>query len=117
MTEQPATYTSDQRKFFDDMATVGWDTYNWKRRSIREAFDVEQIFKIIGPASSVLIVGCGVGSQDPIVASYETVREVHAVDPAPQCVERAEQNFSHPKIKRWVAGYADLPDSHQYDLT
>jgi 2-polyprenyl-3-methyl-5-hydroxy-6-metoxy-1,4-benzoquinol methylase len=89
----------------------------WKRRAIREAFDVEQIFKIVGPASSVLIVGCGVGSQDPIVASYESVREVHAVDPAPKCVERAEQNFSHPKIRRWVAGYADLPDSHRYDLT
>src|SRR5262249_18854211 len=110
-------YQSDQRAYFDVLVTDGWNTYNWKHRALREAFDIEQIFRITGPVATVLQVGCGVGSQDPIIASYDFVARVDAIDPSERSIERAEQNFPHPKVQRWVAGYEDLPERGAYDLT
>ena len=48
--KQPTDYSADQRAFHDSVVTETWHTFNWERRALREAFDVEQIFKIAGPA-------------------------------------------------------------------
>lgn len=110
-------YLPDQSEFFDLLATEDWHTYNWERRAVREAYDVAETMRIAGCPARVLQVGCGVGSQDPIIASYDFVREVHAIDPSAKCIEKADENFPHPKIKRWVSGYESLADDRSYDLT
>jgi 2-polyprenyl-3-methyl-5-hydroxy-6-metoxy-1,4-benzoquinol methylase len=115
--KQPAAYTSDQREFHDQVAIEAWDSYNWQRRAVRERYDAEQIFRYTGSVRRILQVGSGAGSQDPILASYDFVEEVHGIDPSQKMVEQANRHFPHPKVKRWVAGYQDLAEEHHYDLT
>ena len=111
------SYRADQREFHDAVATEFWNSYDWKRRAIREAFEVEQIFKLVGKPEKILQVGCGPGSQDPILASNDFVRAVDAIDPSPKMIEQANAHFSHPKVRRRVASFNELEPSHSYDLT
>ncbi len=110
-------YVSDQRAFHDQVAATAWDTFNWGRRAVREKYEADQIFALVGEPHRILQVGCGVGSQDPILASYDFVEEVHGVDPSPKTIERANSHFSHEKITRWVSGFKDLQENQRYDLT
>jgi SAM-dependent methyltransferase len=113
--EEP--YRPDQRKFHDVVATEYWSAYDWKRRAVREAFEVQQIFKLVGRPAAILQVGCGAGSQEPILASYDFVRVVDAIDPSPKMIEQANTHFPHSKVRRRVASFKDLEPLHAYDLT
>jgi SAM-dependent methyltransferase len=115
--EEHGSYRADQREFHNLVATEYWSAYDWKRRAVREAFEIEQIFRLVGKPATILQVGCGAGSQEPILASYDFVRAVDAIDPSPKMVEQANAHFPHPKVRRRVAGFKELELSHAYDLT
>jgi 2-polyprenyl-3-methyl-5-hydroxy-6-metoxy-1,4-benzoquinol methylase len=110
------TYLSDQRAFHDAVVTEDLASFDWERRRIRENFDVDQIMRHGRRPERILNIGCGTGSQDVIIADRDHVSVVHAVDPSPKSVEAAERHFPHPKVKRWVAGFKDLPPTRNYDL-
>lgn len=109
------TYLADQREFFDALITEDWGTYASASWDETRRYEVGQLFRLIRP-KTILDVGCGCGFHDPEMAGYPFVEEIHAFDYSAQSVEKANEVYSHSKVKRWVADMACDPLTRQYDL-
>lgn len=108
-------FLSDQRRVFDELIIEDWDTYtsaDWD--AVRQS-EIARLFAKIQPAT-VLDIGCGCGFHDREMASYRFVRAVDAIDYSPKSIEKADQNYPHAKVTRWVADLAVDPPRKAYDL-
>lgn len=113
--ERYQTYQRDQRAFFDELIENEWDTYkssDWDK--IRE-FEIRGIFDRIRP-KSVLDIGCGCGFHDQAMATYDFVERVDGIDYSLKSVEKANIEYAHPKVTRWVADLEKDSPPRQYDL-
>ena len=109
------TYLADQTQFFDELITEDRDTYLSEAWDASRRCEVRALFHRVQPAR-ILDIGCGCGFHDAEMASYPFVERVDAIDPSTKSIAFAEERYRHPKVERWTAGLADLPDSHFYDL-
>jgi SAM-dependent methyltransferase len=108
-------YLSDQKQFFDELITEDWETYKSDDWNYTRSFEVKQLFKRIKP-SFILDVGCGVGFRDKLMAEYEFVQKVDAIDYSEQSILKANATYPHPKVRRTVADFVTFYPDRQYDL-
>lgn len=108
-------FQDDQRVFFDRLITEDWDSYDSRDWDTTRRFEVEKLFSMVQP-SVVLDVGCGVGFHDAVMANYDFVERVDAIDYSEQSVIKAEEVFPHLKVKRSVQDFFSLDQSELYDL-
>lgn len=113
--ERYQTYQRDQRAFFDDLIEEEWDSYEsaeWDQ--IRE-FEIKGIFDRVRP-KTVLDIGCGCGFHDRAMASYDFVEHVDGIDYSLKSVEKANVEYAHPKVSRWVSDLERDNPVRRYDL-
>jgi 2-polyprenyl-3-methyl-5-hydroxy-6-metoxy-1,4-benzoquinol methylase len=108
-------FQSDQRRFFDELITEDWETYRSEDWDYTRTFEIQQLFKRVKPAR-ILDVGCGVGFHDAIMAEYPFVERVDAFDYSEQSVLRANKEYSHAKINRFVADFKSFKAERPYDM-
>lgn len=108
-------FLSDQRQFFDELIVEHWDAYSSQEWDEARRFEVEKLFAIVRP-KTVLDIGCGCGFHDAEMARYDFVERVDAIDYSARSVEKADEAYPHPKVRRWVAAFTDLPEEPKYDL-
>src|SRR3546814_18303278 len=102
------TFVQDQREMFDALITEDWETYlNSDWAQVRR-FEVTCLFDHVRP-ETVLVVGCGCGFHDQVMAGYDLVREVHAIDYSAKCIERATESYPPATVTRRIA---DLKAAH-----
>lgn len=108
-------FQNDQRQFFDELITEDWDTYKSEEWDYTRTFEVKQLFKRVKPAR-ILDIGCGVGFHDAVMADYPFVEHVDAFDYSEQSILRANLEYPHNKINRFVADYSSFKVEQPYDL-
>lgn len=108
-------YQTDQRRFFDELITEDWDTYQSPEWDYTRKFEVQEIFRYVRP-ERILDVGCGVGFRDQVMANYDFVKAVEAIDYSGRSIEKAQATHPHPKVRRRVADFASFDPGRQYDL-
>ncbi len=108
-------FVSDQRRFFDELITEDWHTYHSAEWDRTHHFEIDLLFRRLRPAL-VLDVGCGCGFHDPEMAARPGVERVDAIDYSSRSVERAEESYPHPKVRRWVADILSDELDGGYDL-
>lgn len=108
-------FRSDQRQFFNELISEDWDTYNIPAWDYTRTFEIEQLFKRVKPAR-ILDIGCGVGFHDAVMAEYPFVEHVDAFDYSEQSILRANMEYPHKKINRFVAEFASFKIEQPYDL-
>lgn len=113
--ERYTTFLEDQRRFFDELITEDWHAYRSEIWDRTRTFEVSELFARVQP-EYVLDVGCGCGFHDQAMAQHPFVRQVDAVDYSAKSIERANEAYPHPKVRRWTASYADLRPERPYDL-
>jgi SAM-dependent methyltransferase len=113
--ERHPHYLADQRRFFDELITEDWHTYESADWDHVRRFEVMRLFERVRPAT-VLDVGCGCGFHDPVMAAHDFVREVDAIDYSARSIARAEETYPHSKVRRWVADFLEMPARKPYDL-
>ncbi len=100
----------DQRQFFDELITEEWETYKSDAWDYTRRFEVAKLFRRERPAR-VLDVGCGCGFHDVVMAEYDFVERVDAIDYSAKSTEKADEAYPHSKFSRRVADLAsDTPD-------
>jgi SAM-dependent methyltransferase len=108
-------FISNQRRFFDELITEDWHTYHSQEWDTVRRFEVGLLLRHLRPGT-ILDIGCGCGFHDPVMAGYGGVERVDAIDYSPKSVERAEEAYPHPKVRRWVADCLADPLPGGYDL-
>jgi 2-polyprenyl-3-methyl-5-hydroxy-6-metoxy-1,4-benzoquinol methylase len=109
------TFLRDQREMFDALITEDWETYlnaDWDQ--VRR-FEVACLFDRVRP-ETVLDIGCGCGFHDQVMAGYDFVREVHAIDYSAKSIERANESYPHAKVTRGVSDLQVDEAPGRYDL-
>jgi SAM-dependent methyltransferase len=114
-------YVKDQKTWFDHSVTKEWDKYLNPKWNKSRKIEVEEIIKITGRnIKTVLDLGCGDGYRDLLIANLNFVDSVVGVDYSAKSIEKAEQYFGHPKIKRIAADIFDekpfFPPRNKVDL-
>ena len=109
------TYLADQREFFDQLITDDWNTYFSDEWDETRRFEIARLFERVRPLT-ILDIGCGCGFHDREMAQYPFVKEVHAFDYSHQSIVKANETYSHPKVRRWVADLGCDPPTKRYDL-
>jgi 2-polyprenyl-3-methyl-5-hydroxy-6-metoxy-1,4-benzoquinol methylase len=105
----------DQRVFFDELITEEWDTYVSEAWNYSRRFEVDRLFRKIQPAT-ILDVGCGCGFHDQVMAEYDFVEKVDAIDYSEKSIRTAEMAYPHPKVRRIAATFEEFETEHKYDL-
>jgi len=113
--ERYKQFQKDQRQFFDELIAEDWITYQSEEWDYTRKFEVKQLFRHIKPAR-ILDVGCGVGFHDVVMAEYPFVEHVDAFDYSEQSVVRANREYSHLKINRFVADFISFKVEQPYDM-
>jgi len=112
--EKFPVFMEDQRRFFDELITAEWRSYqdaDWER--VRR-FEIEQHFARVTPRR-VLDVGCGCGYHDVLMAERAGVEAVTGIDYSEKSVEVANREYPHPRVTRFVGDIHELPAA-DYDL-
>lgn len=113
--QQYKQFESDQRRFFDELITEDWETYKSPEWDYTRTFEIEQLFKFVKPAR-VLDIGCGVGFHDSVMADYPFVEYVDAFDYSEQSILRANKEYPHSKVNRFVSDFSTFKVEKPYDL-
>lgn len=113
--ERYKQYEPDQTQFFDELISEEWDSYKSADWDATRRIEIELLFKRVQPRR-IMDIGCGCGFHDSEMAKYPFVESIDATDPSAESVKKAEQYYPHPKVRRWAAGFNDLPSSTKYDL-
>jgi 2-polyprenyl-3-methyl-5-hydroxy-6-metoxy-1,4-benzoquinol methylase len=113
--ERYSNYLSDQSKFFDELITEDWHTYSSDEWDQTRRFEIDQLFTHIQPRT-VLDIGCGCGFHDVEMAQYPFVESVHGIDPSSASVARANEIYTHAKVKRSIGSFETLSSDSAYDL-
>lgn len=108
-------YVPDQTQFFDELVTEDWDAYKSEAWDATRRIEIERLFRLVQP-KRIMDIGCGCGFHDSEMAKYPFVEHIDATDPSAESVKKAEQHYPHAKVRRWAAGFNDLPASIKYDL-
>ncbi len=114
--DQYSHFLDDQREFFDQLIVEDWSTYFSADWDYVRNFEVRQLFTCIGVPGRILDIGCGCGYHDYVMAEYEAVRQVVAIDYSVESIRRAEEHYGHPKVKRLVADVFELDEDTDFDL-
>src|SRR3546814_5503301 len=85
------TCVQDQLEMFYELITEDWETYLNSDWDQSRRFEVAFLFDQVRP-ETVLDVGCGCGFHDQVMAGYDFVREVHAIDYSAKSIERANES-------------------------
>ena len=109
------TFIRDQREMFDALISEDWETYKNSDWDQVRRFEIARLFDRVQP-ETILDIGCGCGFHDQVMADYDFVREVHAIDYSTKSIERANEFYPHSKVTRGIADLRvdDVPG--QYDL-
>jgi len=67
-------------------------------------------------ARRFLDVGCGIGQFASELAAQRPNAEVVAVDPTPGMIERAQRDFSHPRVEYLRGSAHDVPRDDGFDV-
>ena len=113
--EKYPEFLSDQRKFFDELITEEWNTYqnpDWDRS---RRFEVDCLFRLISPRK-ILDVGCGCGFHDVLMAEKPGVEDVVGIDYSEKSIETANRMYPHRNVRRSVEDIEKMPASESYDL-
>jgi 2-polyprenyl-3-methyl-5-hydroxy-6-metoxy-1,4-benzoquinol methylase len=113
--EKFPVYMEDQRRFFDELITTEWQTYQSQAWNLARQYEVDRIFERVS-AQRILDVGCGCGYHDVLMAEKPGVGQVTGIDYSEQSVAVANREYPHPKVERHVANLFELP-AGDYDLT
>ncbi len=113
--ERYSQFESDQRRFFDELITEDWDAYKSVEWDYTRTFEIQKLFERVKPAH-ILDIGCGVGFHDVVMAGYPFVERVDAFDYSEQSVFRANAEYPHPKVNRFIADFASHTVEQPYDL-
>ena len=105
----------DQRQFFDELITEEWASYQSDAWDFSRRFEIESILRDCQPAR-VLDIGCGCGFHDAEFARRPFVQQVDAVDYSSASIQRANEAYPHPKVRRWVADLRSDRLDPTYDL-
>jgi 2-polyprenyl-3-methyl-5-hydroxy-6-metoxy-1,4-benzoquinol methylase len=108
-------FLPDQRQFFDELITEDWETYTSADWDYTRTFEVDRLFERIRP-KTILDVGCGCGFHDRIIAEYDFVERVDAIDYSDKSILRAEEVYPHPKVRRSVADFRSFRAIEAYEL-
>jgi 2-polyprenyl-3-methyl-5-hydroxy-6-metoxy-1,4-benzoquinol methylase len=108
-------YLEDQRAFFDELITEDWADYASPEWDHVRIYEVERLFESIKPAQ-ILDIGCGCGFHDRVMATYEFVRQVDAIDYSSASIAKANEHYGHEKVRRWVADIKEMSSLARYDL-
>lgn len=105
-TKPTNAFAEDQRAFFDELITKGWDTYLDPLWDASRRFEVEKLLERISP-QRIIDVGCGCGYHDVLMADAAGVMEVFALDYSEKSIETANRVYPHPKVTRIVGDVRD----------
>lgn len=105
----------DQRQFFDELITEEWASYHSDAWDFSRRFEVARILRDIRPAR-VLDIGCGCGFHDVEFAQRSFVQRVDGIDYSSASVARANAEYPHPKVSRWVSDLRTDRPQPIYDL-
>ena len=113
--EKYPEFLSDQRRFFDELITEEWNTYqnaDWDRS---RRFEVDCLFRLISPRK-ILDVGCGCGFHDVVMAEKPGVEDVVGIDYSEKSIETANRMYPHRNVRRSVEDIGKMPARESYDL-
>lgn len=113
--EKYPEFLDDQRRFFDEIITREWHTYqnpDWDRR---RRFEIDCLLRLVSPRR-ILDVGCGCGFHDVLMAERPGVESVIGIDYSEKSVEAANREYPHPKIGRHVEDIRQMAAGGGYDL-
>ena len=113
--EKYPDFLDDQRKFFDELITREWDTYQSPEWDNRRRFEVDCLFRLVSPRK-ILDVGCGCGFHDVLMAQKPGVEEVFGIDYSEKSVETANRMYAHRNVRRRVEDISQATASGRYDL-
>ena len=97
-------YIEDQKKFFDELITMDWDTYHDKFWDYTRKFEANVIIKQTSP-KSILDVGCGCGFHDLIFAKNSCVEKVIGIDYSNESVKKANTVYPNSKVERFCVDF------------
>jgi len=118
MTKTHQRYTEvmeDQRAFFDALITDDWGSYINEQWDFSRRQEVDRLLQRIRPRR-VLDVGCGCGFHDVEFANRDFIEEVTGIDYSARSIEKAEEAYPHPKVRRFVADLRELPTGDPFEL-
>ncbi len=113
--ERYREFMADQRRFFDELITEDWETYASPAWDASRRHELDRIFARVRPRL-ILDMGCGCGFHDSEMAKRDFVERVDAFDYSEKSVEKAEEAYPHPKVRRFVADLATFAPQERYDL-
>lgn len=113
--ERYSAYMADQRQFFDDLVSEEWDSYLSEAWDAMRRHEVARLFEVVQPRR-ILDIGCGCGFHDRVMAEYPFVEQVDAFDYSAKSIEKADEEYPHKKVRRFVADMQRFEARAPYDL-